>query len=110
MPFRADYTREVLENYKTNIDTLCNALEEFPWIECPRPMGSQFTFADITASGMGDVDFAQHLYEQGLITVYGSPWGPDNGPGHIRFTLSNPADYQRRCVDKLVGTLRGFEP
>lgn len=108
LPFREDYTHEVLKNYKLNLDILCDALKEVPLIECPRSMGSQFTFADVSAFGISDIELAQYLYEREVITVYGSPWGPTKGPGHLRFSLTNPVDYERECVEKLVEALTDY--
>lgn len=109
MPFRQDYTRRILKNYKQNIDIVCNALREVPGIECPRPMGSQFTFADISGMHTDDVTLSAYLYEKGIITVYGSPWGKNGGKNHLRLALSNPIEYEKACVEQLVHALKEFQ-
>lgn len=71
-------------------------------------MSSQLTFADVFALGIIDIELAQYLYEREVITVYGSPWGPTNGPSHLRFSLANPVEYERECVEKLVESLTDY--
>lgn len=107
-PFREDYTREVLKIYKENINILCNTLKDVPRIECPRPMGSQFTFADISEMGVDDFTLSQYLNKKGLITVYGTPWGHNRGKNHMRFALSNTIEYQKECVEKLAEALNDY--
>ncbi len=106
MPLREDYVRESHKIYKANIDYLWNALGEFPEIECAKPAGGPFCFVDISGTGYNDIDLAKLLYEKGVNTVYGSPWGKIASVNHLRLALSNDPEYHKTCVDALVIALK----
>jgi len=105
-PLRENYGRASLDVYRQNIDCLCETLKEIPEVECARPMDGPFCFMDVTNTGYDDRTLAHMLYEWGVGTTFGCGWGPINGANHIRLALSNPVDYQRKCVDRLAQALK----
>jgi aspartate/methionine/tyrosine aminotransferase len=106
-PFREDYIRHVLKIYYQNIDLLYEALNPLPWIECPKPMGGTFIFADITKLGVSDVTLAHYLLQKGIMTDYGSAWG-STGIGHLRLTIANPIEHQKVGVKRLVTAIKEY--
>jgi aspartate/methionine/tyrosine aminotransferase len=106
-PFREDYIRQVLKLYRKNIDLLYEALNHLPWIECPKPMGGTFVFADIKKLGISDIDLAHYLLKKGIMTDYGSAWG-STGVDHLRLTIANPIEYQKVGVKKLVAAIKEY--
>jgi len=91
---------------RQNIDCLCEALKEFPQVECARPMGGPFCFMDVTNTGYDDKTFAKMLYDRGVNTSFGAGWGKEKGVNHIRLALANPPEYHRECVVAMVRALR----
>jgi len=106
-PFRENYIREVLKIYYENIDLLHETLNKFPWIECSKPLGGTFVFADITKLGISDVELAKFLLERGVMTDYGSAWGT-TGVGHLRLTIANPTEYLKKGLEKLVEAITEY--
>jgi aspartate/methionine/tyrosine aminotransferase len=106
-PYREDYIRHVLKIYRKNINLLYKALNPLPWIECPKPMGGTFIFADITKLGISDIALAHYLLKKGIMTDYGSAWG-STGVGHLRLTIANPIEYQKVGVNKLVTAIKEY--
>lgn len=105
MPLRESYVRSALDVYRQNIDITCNTLQNICGIECPRPMAGPFCFMDVTNTGYTDWEFSKLLYERGVNTVAGSPWGKKNGKNHLRLALSNPPAYQQECVKELASAI-----
>lgn len=106
LPLREDYVREAHKIYKANIDYLWKALAQFPEIECAKPAGGPFCFPDISGTGYSDIELSRLLYEKGVNTVYGSPWGKTASVNHLRLALSNDHEYHKTCVDALVKALK----
>lgn len=106
LPLRQEYARASLDIYRQNIDCLCEALKEFPQVECARPMGGPFCFMDVTNTGYDDKTFAKMLYDRGVNTSFGAGWGKEKGINHIRLALANPPEYHRECVAAMVQALR----
>ena len=86
---------------------LHGVLNRFPWVECPKPMGGTFILVDITKLGISDVELAKFLVERGIMTDYGSAWGP-TGTNHLRLTIANPTEYLKKGVEQLVEALTEY--
>lgn len=108
MPFRQDYIRLILPNYKRNRDIVTEAMKDVPGVECARPMGSQFTFMDVRGLTEDDQELAAYLARRDVITVAGNVWGDQVCRGHLRLALSNPSDYEQQCAQRLREGLLAF--
>ena len=108
MPFRQDYIRLILPNYKRNLKIVTEMMRDVPGVECARSMGSQFTFMDVSGLTEDDQALAAYLAQRGVITVAGTVWGKTVCRGHLRLALSNPSDYEQACAERLRSGLLAY--
>jgi aspartate/methionine/tyrosine aminotransferase len=110
-PFRQDYARLRLKDYRWGRDLLWETLKKFPWIECGKAKGGPFMFPDVTGSGMSDTEFSKFLNQQGVGAGSGTAWAedPTYGEGHIRFSYCSPMSLQEEMIKQLEEALKYYE-
>ena len=101
-PLRENYIRSAHDIYKRNAAYLCEALAQVHGVECAHPRGGPFCFIDVEGTGYSDKEMAQMLYNEGVNTSFGTPWGLEKGKNHLRLALSNDPEYHMECTDALV--------
>lgn len=70
--------RRMVEAFAARRNRIAELLEAIPGIHCPRPQGAFYVFPDISAFGMGSLEFAEKLLtEKHVAVVPGIAFGDD---------------------------------
>ncbi len=87
---------------------IVNYLRSIPGIECAKPDGAFYVFANIGKTGLGSLDFCQKLLEsQQVAVIPGLPFGADD---HVRISYATDLDTIRKGMERLgnfVGQIIG---
>jgi aspartate aminotransferase len=74
-------------------------LRSIPGIECAKPDGAFYVFANIGKTGLGSLDFCQKLLEsQQVAVIPGLPFGADD---HVRISYATDLDTIRKGMERL---------
>ena len=110
-PFRQEYARLRLTDYRWGRDLMWEMLKKFPWIECGKAKGGPFMFPDVSKCGKSDEDLAEFLRGQGVGVWGGTPWAetPKYGKNHIRLSYCSPRILQKAMTLQLEKALKKYE-
>lgn len=96
-----DGVEEMRRSYRKRRDLVCGLLEA-EGIPCVRPAGAFYLMADVSRSGLDDLDFARRLVlERGVAVVPGAAFGPGSG-AYVRISLASAADLLLEGVSRLA--------
>ena len=96
-----DGVEEMRRSYRKRRDLVCGLLEA-EGIPCVRPAGAFYLMADVSRSGLDDLDFARRLVlERGVAVVPGAAFGPGSG-AYVRISLASAADLLLEGVTRLA--------
>ncbi len=83
-------------------------LRSIPGIECAKPDGAFYVFANISKTGLGSLDFCQQLLaSQQVAVIPGLPFGADD---HVRISYATDLETIRKGMErfgKFVGQIVG---
>ncbi|HEY9088814.1 MAG TPA: pyridoxal phosphate-dependent aminotransferase [Anaerolineaceae bacterium] len=102
-----DYTRWMVQRYKTRRDNLVAALNAIPGITCALPQGAFYAFPNIAATGLDSTTFADRLLDAACVAVTpGVAFGPA-GEGFVRLSFANSdemlAEGAKRIAEFVAG-------
>ena len=94
------------ESFAERRDVFHSLLQEIPGIKAPKPEGAFYILADITGTGMDDIEFATRaLDEAGVQLVPGSLM--PGGEGLVRLSYGTSLDQIREGCKRLKNWLEG---
>ena len=94
------------ESFAERRDVFHALLQEIPGIEAPKPEGAFYILADITGTGMDDIEFATRaLDEAGVQLVPGSLM--PGGEGLVRMSYGTNIEQIREGCKRLKDWLQG---
>ena len=89
----------MLESFVERRKYMYSAIESIPNITCPLPYGAFYLFVDISATGLGSLDFCEKfLSEEKVATIPGVAFGNDNC---IRLSYATDIDTIQRGMERL---------
>ncbi|WP_082780883.1 pyridoxal phosphate-dependent aminotransferase [Cephaloticoccus primus] len=95
-----DSVQKMREQYHRRRDLLVRRLNEMG-LRCHSPRGSFYTFPDITATGLGEADFAAGLLKgEKVAVVPGTAFG-EGGRGHVRACFATAYDQIIEACDRI---------
>ena len=98
---------EMRKSYHQRRDLVADLLEEegIPYV---RPTGAFYLMADVSSSGLNDLQFARRLVlERGVAVVPGTTFGPDSG-AYVRISLATATDPLLEGVSRLAEAIRSW--
>ncbi len=103
-----EYTRYMVERYKTRRDRLAGLLNVIPGVRCALPQGAFYAFPNIAGTGLGSVEFANRLLDAEAVAVTpGSAFGPA-GEGHVRLSFANSDDMLEKGAARIERFVASF--
>jgi aspartate/methionine/tyrosine aminotransferase len=99
---------EMLIEYQQRRDVLVNGLNNIPGINCVKPEGALYAFANISGTGMTSEKFADFALEKaGVALLPGNNFG-EYGEGFIRLCYVNTLENIERAVEQLKQALKEY--
>ena len=98
--------REFFTAFAERRDVFHSLLEEIPGINAPKPEGAFYILADITATGMDDIEFATRALEEAEVQVVPGSLMP-GGEGLIRMSYGTSLEQIREGCKRLKNWLEG---
>ena len=98
--------QEFLEAFTERRRVFHSLLEEIPGIDAPKPEGAFYILADITATGMDDIEFATRALEEAQVQVVPGSLMP-GGEGLVRLSYGTSLDQIREGCKRLKNWLQG---
>jgi len=93
---------EYLRNrYRDAVEYCSKRLDEMPSISCYMPEATFYLWPDISATGLGEVDFCSKLMEAENVMVRPGDGYGVKGKGHVRIALVTPMDALVEAMDKI---------
>ena len=87
--------------FQKRLNYLQQELPKIDWLDVSPVEGSIYVFADIRATGLGSVDFADQLLKKaGILVVPGLAFGKC-GEGFVRIAATQPLDKLQEAVEKM---------
>ncbi len=94
-----DFMEKARKEFEERRDFMIRGLKEVKGMKPVLPQGAFYIFADISATGLGSVDLANRLLEEGGVSVIpGDGFGMDD---YIRISFANSKEQLARAMDKL---------
>lgn len=91
----------IVQAFQKRLDYLQEELPKISWLDVSPVEGSIYVFADIRATGLGSVDFADQLLKKaGVLVVPGLAFGKC-GEGFVRIAATQPLDKLEEAVEKM---------
>ena len=81
-----DYVNSFNKEYLKRREIMTNGLSSIPGIRVPKPEGAFYVFADITGTGMSDIEFADGAHEAGVQLIPASLI--KHGDGFVRVSYA----------------------
>ena len=91
---------KMAKEFRERMDIFHALLDEIPGIEAPFPEGAFYILADITGTGMTDIEFAEQALSQAKVQVIPASL-MEAGEGLIRFSGSTSEEQIREGVERL---------
>ncbi len=102
-----DAVHTMVGEFERRRDALVDGLQDVPGIECDRPEGSFFAFADVTGTGVDARTLSERLLEEaGVACVEGDAFG-SAGAGHVRFSFAASVERIQEAVTRMRNLLAG---
>ena len=104
-----DHIQETVNELRNHRDFCLERLNDIEGIECQKPEGAFYLFPKIELGNRwkDDKEFVIDLLEQkNVLFVYGSGFGEQYGPGHIRIVYLAPISTIQTAMDKLAEFMR----
>ena len=98
--------RSFYESFAERREVFHSLLEEIPGVNAPKPEGAFYFLADITSTGMNDIEFATKALEEANVQVIPGSLMP-GGEGLIRLSYSVNLDQIREGCKRLKNWLQG---
>lgn len=91
----------IVKTFQERLDYLQTELPQISWLSVNPVEGSIYVFADIRATGLNSVDFADQLLKKaGILVVPGLAFG-ECGEGFVRIAATQPLDKLKEAVAKM---------
>ena len=101
--------REMLSEYQQRRDVLVEGLNSIPGIQCVKPEGALYAFANISGTGMTSEEFADFALEKaGVALLPGNNFG-EYGEGFIRLCYVNTLEKIERALKQLKQALKEYQ-
>ena len=97
--------KEFLEEFTKRREIFHGLVEEIPGISAPKPEGAFYILADITATGMDDIEFATRALEEASVHVIPGSLMP-GGEGLIRMSYGTSVEQIREGCKRLKNWLQ----
>ena len=94
------------ESFAERRDVFHSLLQEIPGINAPKPEGAFYILADITATGMDDIEFATRALEEAGVQLVPGSLMP-GGEGLNRLSYGTSLDQIREGCKRLKNWLEG---
>lgn len=96
-----DAVDRMVAEFRRRRDAFCDGLNQVPGFRCARPGGAFYAFANITGTGMGAKQLADHLLEDaGVACLSGASFG-QYGEGYLRFSYANSFENLMEAVERI---------
>lgn len=96
-----DAVDRMVAEFRRRRDAFCDGLNQIPGFRCARPGGAFYAFANITGTGMGAKQLADHLLEDaGVACLSGASFG-QYGEGYLRFSYANSFENLMEAVERI---------
>jgi len=103
-----DAAMEMLVEYQKRRDILISGLNEIPGIQCVKPEGALYAFANILETGLSSEQFSDFaLHKAGVALLPGNHFGC-YGEGYVRLCYVNSLENIERAITRLDQALRGY--
>ncbi|MDO4903198.1 MAG: aminotransferase class I/II-fold pyridoxal phosphate-dependent enzyme [Limosilactobacillus sp.] len=91
----------IIKTFQERLEYLQTELPKIDWLDVSPVQGSIYVFADIRATGMKSVEFADQLLKKaGILVVPGLAFG-ECGEGFVRIAATQPLETLKKAVAKL---------
>jgi aspartate/methionine/tyrosine aminotransferase len=91
----------MVAEFRRRRDAFCAGLNQVPGFRCALPGGAFYAFANITGTGVGSKELADHLlYDAGVSCLNGGAFG-EFGDGYIRFSYANSYENLMLAVERI---------
>ncbi len=94
-----DYVNSFNEEYLTRRKIMTDGLSSIPGIRVPEPEGAFYVFADVTGTGMSDIEFADGALEAGVQLIPASL--VTDGDGFVRVSYAADEDAINEGINRL---------
>ena len=94
------------ESFAERRDVFHSLLQDIPGIEAPKPEGAFYILADITGTGMDDIEFATRALEEARVQLVPGSLMP-GGEGLVRLSYGTSLDQIREGCKRLKNWLEG---
>ncbi len=101
-----DEPREFYDSFAERREVFHSLLEEIPGINAPKPEGAFYILADITATGMDDIEFATRALEEANVQLVPGSLMP-GGEGLVRMSYGTNLEQIREGCKRLKNWLQG---
>ena len=100
-----DEPREFYDSFAERREVFHSLLEEIPGINAPKPEGAFYILADITATGMDDIEFATRALEEANVQLVPGSLMP-GGEGLVRMSYGTNLEQIREGCKRLKNWLQ----
>ncbi len=92
-------TRKMSEEFEKRRDVLMEGLKNIKGIECAKPQGAFYCFADVSGTGMDGLTFSKKLLDEKHIAIIpGEPFGLKD---HVRLSFATSIDDIKKGIERL---------
>ncbi len=93
------FVKMMRDEFLKRRDYLLSRIESISDLRCYKPLGAFYIFPDISALGMGSVEFTEELLEKALVAVVpGKAFGCDN---NIRISYATSMENLSKAMDRI---------
>ena len=101
-----EYRVSFFESFAERRDVFHALLQEIPGINAPKPEGAFYILADVTGTGMDDIEFATRALEEAGVQLVPGSLMP-GGEGLVRLSYGTSLDQIREGCKRLKSWLEG---
>lgn len=96
-----DSVEEMKKEFMIRRDIIVEGLNSINGFSCNLPLGAFYAFPNITKTGMGSKELADHLlYKGGVAALSGTAFG-EFGEGYLRFSYANSRENIREAIKRI---------
>jgi aminotransferase len=96
-----DFVEYLRKRYRDAVEYCSKRIDEMPNVSCYMPEATFYLWPDISATGLGEVDFCAKLMEAEKVRIRpGDEYGV-KGRGHVRIALVAPMEALVDAMDKM---------
>ena len=96
-----DEVDAMVEEFRQRRDLVVDGLNAIPGFRCLRPSGAFYVFPDISATGLTGAELADHLLQEGGVSVLAGTAFGLTGQHHIRISYANSRPNLRAALQRI---------